>query len=212
MGRDDKALAARAAKYWEQGDFQALIRLCSARRAARVPQVFYFGGLAFDALNRKREVVECWRKAIALKQDYDAPIRALAHELAGADDLLDAAKLFHDLVRLDKATADDLTALAEICIKQDRLSEARKLLEQALALEPDNSLALLAMATVYIHVRDRELALKYLRQAAALAELDLAELASDPEFEFLWHDPEFQEVIGQPASPNGMTRTAEREG
>jgi len=43
--------------------------------------------------------------------------------------------------------------------------------------------------------------LDYLRRVAQTGDIDLADLASDPEFEFLWHDREFEEIV----SENGRT-------
>src|SRR5207245_200587 len=104
-------------------------------------------------------------------------------------------ELFYHLVGLRQANADDFTCLAEIRIKQDRLGEARRWLEQALQLEPNNSLALLALATLYAQVRDSSLALDFLQKAADTEDVDLSDLACDPEFEFLWHDPKFEKIV-----------------
>jgi Tfp pilus assembly protein PilF len=124
----------------------------------------------------------------------------LAFELAEKDPV-GASELFHRLIGLNRAQADDLTALGEICIKQDRLSEAQRWLERALEMDKENSLALLSMATLYAHVRGHDLVLDYLRRVAQTGDIDLADLASDPEFEFLWHDREFEEIV----SENGRT-------
>jgi predicted Zn-dependent protease len=112
---------------------------------------------------------------------------------------VDAAELFNRLVELQRANADDFTSLGEIRVKQDRLGEAQRWLEKALRLEPGNSLALLALATLYAQVRDPALALDYLQKAADTEDVDLADLAGDPEFEALWHHPKFEEIV----SPHG---------
>ena len=51
------------------------------------------------------------------------------------------------------------------------------------------------MASLYAQVRDGALAVQFLQRAAAADDIDMTDLASDPEFEFLWHDPQFEEVI-----------------
>ena len=61
--------------------------------------------------------------------------------------------------------------------------------------EPGNILALLALALLYAQVRDSSLALRYLKQAADTGEADLSDVASDPEFEFLWNDPTFERIV-----------------
>ncbi len=121
-------------------------------------------------------------------------IRALAYELTEQSPG-DSAELFYNLIGLQKANADDFTCLGEIRIKQDRLGEARRWLDQALRLEPDNSLALVALATLYAQVRDPAFALDYLQKAADTDDVDLSDLKSDPEFEFLWHDKRFEKIV-----------------
>lgn len=66
-------------------------------------------------------------------------------------------------------------------------------------MDQGNSLALMAMATVYAHVRDRSLTLQYLRKVIDTRDLDVSDLESDPEFEFLWHDKEFEQMVAQSA-------------
>jgi hypothetical protein len=51
------------------------------------------------------------------------------------------------------------------------------------------------MATLYAQVRDPSLTLEYLQKAAATEDVDLTDLSSDPEFEFLWHDAEFERIV-----------------
>jgi len=195
MTKQLKTLAKRAENYWSKRDLQALVQLFHSNGANQVPQVAYFCGLAFHALNERRKAIECWRSAIKLRSNYVEPVRALAYEFEAQGQLTEAAKLFYDLIKLSAASADDLTTLGEICIKQDRMSEAQQWLNQALDLDGNNSLALLALATLYVHVQDQALALKYLRRAAETRDVDLSDLASDPEFELLWHDSEFEQVI-----------------
>ena len=127
----------------------------------------YYGGLAFHASSRKRDAIECWRKAIDLAPTADAPLRALAYELAEDQVYSEATLLLNQLDKLGKATADDLTLLGEIRMKQERLSEARQHLEQALELEPENSLTLVSLATLFAHWRNRLTTLQYLKRAAA---------------------------------------------
>ncbi len=138
------------------------------------------------------------RKAKDLDPRCEAAIRALAYELVDQAPV-EAAQLFGQLDGLQRANADDYTSIGEIRIRQDRLGEARRWLEHALKLEPENSLALLAMATLYAHVRDSSLTLHYLDKAAETEDIDLSDLLSDPEFEFLWHDPKFERIV----SPDG---------
>ena len=68
-------------------------------------------------------------------------------------------------------------------------------MEQALEAEPTNALALVAMATTNAHMRNRDAALAFLRRAAETNELDLSDLDSDPAFHFLWHSPEFEQIV-----------------
>jgi tetratricopeptide (TPR) repeat protein len=193
-----KDFAKRAQRLREAGNLSALEQLRREPGADKVAEVQYFAGLALNALNQRREAIECWRKAQALDSQNEDAIRTLAYELLEQAPV-DAAELFYRLVGLGRANADDFTCLGEIRIKQDRLGEARSWLEQAVDLEPDNSLALLALATLYVQVRDRSFALDYLQKAADTEDVDLADIASDPQFESLWHDPRFKKIV----SPNG---------
>jgi tetratricopeptide (TPR) repeat protein len=194
MAAAKKDAVAQAATLWDQRDHRGLVRLAAAPTSATRPEVLYYAGLAYNALNKRREAIECWRKAERLKPDYHPAVRALAYELTDRDPV-EASELLYRLYAAGEADADDLTSLAEIRIKQDRLGEAQRLLRQALELDKDNSLALLAMATLYAQVRGRDLALDYLKKAAQTKDVDLSDLDSDPEFEFLWHDKEFTKIV-----------------
>jgi tetratricopeptide (TPR) repeat protein len=194
MVNQKKAFAKQAEDLWERRDLRSLDTLRHNRTAAKVPDVLYFAGLALNALNRKRESLECWRMARELDPTNEKVLRALAYELVEQAPG-EAADVFYHLVGLQIANADDFTCLAEIRIQQDRLGEARRLLEQSLKLDPDNSLALLAMATLYAQVRDASLTLDFLEKAARTHDVDLADLASDPQFEFLWNNPKFEKIV-----------------
>jgi tetratricopeptide (TPR) repeat protein len=199
MVKQQKSLAEAAEKNWEARDLAALEKLRHAPGAAKVSEVQYFIGLALNALNQRREAIECWRKARDLDPQNENATRTLAYELLEQAPV-NAAELFYELYASQQANADDLTCLGEIHVKQDRLGEARGWLERAIRLDPDNSLALLAMATLYAQVRDASLALDYLQKAAETDDIDLSDIASAPEFEFLWHDPRFKRI----ASANGQ--------
>jgi tetratricopeptide (TPR) repeat protein len=194
MVQQKKALAKRAKTYWERRNLQALANLVGEPGAGKDPEVLYYAGLALNALNKRREAIECWRRARDLDPQNETTIRTLAYELMEQAPV-EAAELFYHLVGLERANADDFTCLGEIRIKQDRLGEARRWLEQALRLEPTNSLALLALATLYAQVRDPSLALDFLQKAADTEDVDLSDLACDPEFEFLWHHPQFERLV-----------------
>jgi tetratricopeptide (TPR) repeat protein len=195
MARATNSVAQQAKRLWERRNLQGLVDLCSSEAGLHDAKTKYYGGLAYHALNDKRKAMDCWREAMSLNSSYSEPIRALAYELMEREDLIDAAELFQNLTRLRKATPDDLTAFGEICIKQGRLADARKFLEQALEAEPTNALALVAMATTNAHMRNRDAALAFLRRAAETNELDLSDLDSDPAFHFLWHSPEFEQIV-----------------
>jgi tetratricopeptide (TPR) repeat protein len=195
MARMTNPVAQQAKRLWDQRDLQGLVDLCSSEAGLHDAKTKYYGGLAYHALNDKRMAMECWREAMSLNPSYSEPIRALAYELMEREDLIDAAELFHHLIRLRNATPDDLAALGDLCIKQGRLADARRVLEQALESEPTNALALVAMATANAHMRNSTAALEFLRRAAETTELDLSDLDSDPAFHFLWHSPEFEQII-----------------
>jgi tetratricopeptide (TPR) repeat protein len=195
MARITNSVAQQAKRLWDQRDLQGLVDLCSSEAGLHDAKTKYYGGLAYHALNDKRKAMDCWREAMSLNPSYPEPIRALAYELLDREDLIDAAELFQHLTRLRKATPDDLAALGDICIKQGRLADARKFLEQALEAAPTNALALVAMATTNAHMRNRDAALAFLRRAAETNELDLSDLDSDPAFHFLWHSPEFEQIV-----------------
>lgn len=199
-----KDLAKQASEYWEQKDFASLEKLSQEPRAARDPEVLYFVGLGLNALNKKREAIECWRKAGAVDPQNENVIRTLAYKLMEQAPL-EAAELFYHLVGMRRANADDLTCLGEMRIRQDRLGEARGLLEQALRLQPDNSLALLAMASLYAQVRDPSFTLDYLQKAADTGDIDLSDLASDLEYEFLWHHPTFENIVSADVPRDAVT-------
>jgi tetratricopeptide (TPR) repeat protein len=194
MVNNKKTLAKRAGKYWEDRSLEALVQLRDEPGAKKDPEVLYFVALALNARNKKREAIEYWRKAQDLNPQYEDAIRALAYELTEQAPV-ESAEFFYRLVGLQRANADDFTSLGEIRIKQDRLGEARRWLDHALKLDPNNSLALLAMATLYAQVQDRSLTLDYLERTAKTEDIDLADLAYDPQFEFLWHDPKFEKIV-----------------
>jgi tetratricopeptide (TPR) repeat protein len=196
--KQDDRLATRARKLWDERKLDDLQQLQRDAAAARDAEALYFVGLALNALNQRREAIECWRKARKFDPQSDTILRALAYELLEQAPV-EAAELFGNLVGMQRANADDLTCLGELRIKQDRLGEARRWLEQALHLEPTNSLALLALASLYAQVKDSSLALSYLQKAADTEDIDLSDLAADPEFEFLWHEPKFKKIV----APNG---------
>ncbi|HBI41563.1 MAG TPA: hypothetical protein DDY78_01740 [Planctomycetales bacterium] len=195
MARITTSVALVAKRLWDKRNLQGLLDLCTSEAGARDAKTKYYGGLAYHALNDKRKAMECWREAMRLHSSYSEPIRALAYELMEREDLIDAAELFHHLIRLRNATPDDLAALGDLCIKQGRLADARRVLEQALESEPTNALALVAMATTNAHMRNSAAALEFLRRAVATNELDLSDLDSDPAFHFLWHNREFEEIV-----------------
>ncbi len=202
MVKQERSLARQAKQFWDKRDFAKLDELRQAPGAAKNPEVLYFAGLALSALNNRRAAIECWRKASELDPQGEQSVRALAYELAEQAPS-DAAGLFAQLAAAQRATADDLTCLGEIRIKQDRLREAHDCLKRALDLDPDNSLAMVALAALYTQVGDRALALEFLQKAAATGNVDLADLSSDPEFEFLWREPTFEKMIsGGGGSPN----------
>jgi tetratricopeptide (TPR) repeat protein len=198
MDQKERALTNRAKKYWDDRKLSALSKLRSEPGAESSADVLYFVGLALNALNKRRDAIECWRKATDLDPQNDRAVRTLAYELMEQAPV-DAAELFYRLVGMNRANADDFTCLAEIRIKQDRLGEARRWLDQALRLDPQNSLALVALATLYAQVRDSSLALDFLQKAARTEDIDLSDLAGAPDFAFLWHDPRFEKLV----SPNG---------
>jgi tetratricopeptide (TPR) repeat protein len=202
MVKQENALAKRARTYWENRDLSGLEALRREPSAKNVPEVLYFVGLALNAVNKRREAIECWRKARELDPQHENAIRTLAYELIEQSPV-EAAELFYRLVGLDRANADDFTCLGEIRLKQDRLGEARRWLDQALRLNPQNSLALLALAALYAQVKDPALALDYLQKAADTEDIDLSDLASDPEFELLWHHPKFEKIV----STNGRKQS-----
>lgn len=189
-----KRLAQRALVLWENRDLHALEKLRRQSGASEVSRVQYFAGLALNALNRRREAIECWRKAEALDPRNEDAIRTLAYELLEQAPL-DAAELFYRLVGLNRANADDFTCLGEIRIKQDRLGEAHRWLKRAIELEPKNGLALLALATLYVQVGDPSLALDHLQRAADTEGVDFADMESDPQFESLWNNATFQRMV-----------------
>ena len=194
MRHSKKALAKQARRYWEQRKLSTLAALQSKPELEEVADALYFVGLALNALNKRREAIECWRKAKAVDPQHELAIRTLAYELKDQAPV-EAAELYCQLLAMQRANADDFTSLGEIRIKQDRLGEARRWLEQALRLDPNNSLALLGMAMLYAQVGDSALALDFLQKAAETEDIDLSDLACDPEFEFLWHEPRFAEIV-----------------
>ena len=200
MVNNKKTLAKRATQYWEDRSLEELVQLSNEPGANKDPEVLYFVALALNARNKKREAIECWRKAQDLDPQHENAIRALAYELTEQAPV-DSAELFYRLVGLQRANADDFTSLGEIRIKQDRLGEARRWLDHALKLEPNNSLALLAMATLYAQVQDRSLTLDYLEKTANTQDIDLSDLAYDPQFEFLWHDSKFEKIVAGRKNP-----------
>ena len=68
MGKQEKGLAKRAQSYWEERDLGALAAIQREPGAARVAAVQYFVGLALNALNKRTEAIECWRKAGDLEE------------------------------------------------------------------------------------------------------------------------------------------------
>src|ERR1700730_9561808 len=96
MLKQQRSLAKRAEKYWEERDLASLEKLRRAPGAANVSEVQYFIGLALNALNKRREAIECWRKARDLDPRNENATRALAYELLEQAPV-NAAELFYDL-------------------------------------------------------------------------------------------------------------------
>src|SRR6266478_1138720 len=117
MSRDSSE-AKQARDHWENRDLDSLIDVYRTHRDTTDPDLLYFAGLAFSASNNQQKAIECWRRAIHNGSVSEAPLRALAYEMLDKERLIDAAELFERLDVLNKATADDLTALAEIYITQ----------------------------------------------------------------------------------------------
>ncbi len=61
--RPSKDLAKRAKSYWEARDLASLESLQSEPAVTKDSAALYFVGLALNALNKRREAIECWRKA-----------------------------------------------------------------------------------------------------------------------------------------------------
>ncbi len=93
MVKQEKALAKRARDLWARRDLPSLARTQREPGAARLPQVLYFVGLALNALNQRREAIECWRKARTLDPQNENALRALAYELMDQAPV-EAAELF----------------------------------------------------------------------------------------------------------------------
>ena len=78
MVNNKKTLAKRATQYWEDRSLEELVQLTNEPGANKDPEVLYFVALALNARNKKREAIECWRKAQDLDPQHENAIRALA--------------------------------------------------------------------------------------------------------------------------------------
>ena len=74
-----RSLAKRARKYWEQRDLSALEALRREPQAEAVSEVQYFLGLALNACNKRRDAIQCWRRATELDPRNEDAIRTLAY-------------------------------------------------------------------------------------------------------------------------------------
>src|SRR6516162_10207989 len=81
MIKPGKVLARRAKTYWERRDLSALEKLRREPGAASNAEALYFVGLGLNALNRRREAIECWRQARHVAPTNEHAIRILAYEL-----------------------------------------------------------------------------------------------------------------------------------
>ena len=98
-----KDLARQARKYWERRDFASLEKLRRKPFAASNSEALYFIGLGLNAQNKKREAIECSRKASDLDPQNEDVIRTLGYELVDQVPL-EAAELFNRLVGMRRAS------------------------------------------------------------------------------------------------------------
>jgi arylsulfatase A-like enzyme/Tfp pilus assembly protein PilF len=106
---------------------------------AKDPRVIDAWLLVGNEYSRRREfsqALDCYKRALALKPDYDLAVFNMAnvYRTLGRDD--DALEGYRRLLALDPKNAQAHQEVAQVMVDQGKLQEARKELNHALELEP----------------------------------------------------------------------------
>lgn len=96
---------------------------------------------AFARLNRSREAIAAYRRAIQLRADVSDVHFELAGLLAGDNEVVEALREYAEAIRLDPRHAVSRINLGVVLVRQNRLDEAIQQFEVALQLEPTNAAA-----------------------------------------------------------------------
>jgi tetratricopeptide (TPR) repeat protein len=87
--------------------------------------------------------------------------------------------------------------LGGLYTKAGRIADGLKMDRKLVRLEPDNATAHYNLACSLALCKKRPDALRSLRKAVSLGYDDLDWMEQDPDLEFLRHDPEFRQLLGQ---------------
>jgi len=186
--RNSEAIMAMAGVRYQQGDYPAVVKICSQFTTS--PEAPRLATLALLAQGKIHEAAE-W-SAQALKRQNDTHSLTLAAHVSvagGRDDI--AEKLLEAARKLeppnDRAISAELRSIwGDLLRRHGKIKEAREMLESSLTIQRRNVPALRALARLELDQGNREAALDAYRQAEALTHgprllLDMAAL--DPEHE-----------------------------
>ena len=200
MDKQEKDLVKTAKKLWEQRDLSALEKLRGQPGAARNADVLYFVGLAMNACNKRREAIECWRKARDLDPHHENATRTLAYELMKQAPV-DAAELLCHLVGSRRPLPTITLASAKSASNKTGLAKRDAGSNRRYNWNPTTVSPCWPWRLSTLRCADPSFTLDYLEKTNAAEDVDLSGLASAPEFEFLWHHPKFEKIVAS----NGCT-------
>lgn len=130
-----------------------------------VTDAWFMLGSEAAARQRHADAIEHFRRALALKPDYDLVVRAMAKSFRALGRNADALAGYERLIALDPNNAFARHEMADILIDAKRYDEARRELEAALESAPTLAVARTSLGAVLLQLGDATGAERELRRA-----------------------------------------------
>lgn len=137
--QSEMALAALAALYTDQGQFEKATRLLEdAMAVAPSSEVLGALGYAYEQNDNLDKAIEAYRRALQVQNDNVEIRRRLAEALLRTDHAEEALAEYQVLAKADPENPETQMRLSQIYRHQGRFEESRQALERAKAASPDN--------------------------------------------------------------------------
>ncbi|MCZ7380210.1 MAG: tetratricopeptide repeat protein [Candidatus Methanoperedens sp.] len=156
---------------------------------------WYNKGVALGELKRLEEALKAFEKAIELKPDYAVAWSNKGAVLGELKRLEEALKAHEKAIELKPDDAEAWSNKGVALGKLNRLEEALKAYEKAIELKPDYAKAWFNRACAYSLKGDKEEALSDLRKAIELDKSYKEKAKTDKDFEWLWDDKDFKNLV-----------------